>query len=107
MNPFSHSPLYGESLKQPKTLSENLMDRAKRSADVADRVTIGFPNGGSRDFYLGKAEAFAIAARDARPYVKALQTIASYSDKNNPGCCVYGCDTPSIAQDALGGKGGA
>ncbi len=31
---------------------------------------------------------------------EALILIASY-DTNNTGCCAYGCDTPSIASNAL------
>jgi len=33
----------------------------------------------------------------------ALQKIADY-DHDGTGCCVYGCDTPSIAKQALSGR---
>jgi hypothetical protein len=33
------------------------------------------------------------------PYWRALKTIASYDSGN--GCCDYGCDTPTIAKEAL------
>lgn len=63
--------------------------------------------GKSVSFFVEKAldvNSGAAILAELRELRAALETIASYDSGN--GCCEYGCDTPTIARDALE-KGGA